>query len=178
MTSYTELELRKLKGQALKDVWHTMIGKETGIKNTTGFKNTEEILQAILKGQQDPTFLQSYLVKSRHKAAEQVSVVEEMPKPEIPTGEKKKRGPKPKSNPNPIVIPQTPKTLVIQAVESKEAPIQVVNVERMRLRKLHIDNTIVFLDVDQQKVYEMVNNRPGNCVGTWNAETRRIAYDS
>ncbi len=170
-TLYTELELRKLKGQTLKDVWHKMIGKDAGIRNVTGLKSIEEIVQAILKGQQDKEFLNRYVVKTKHKATQPVSVEEE----DMP-GEKKKRGPKPKSNPTPIVSSST--KVNIQAVESNESPIQVEQVERLCLRRLQIDETVFFIDVEQQKIFEIVNNAPGNYLGIWNPETKEISYDS
>ena len=52
--SYTYEMLKQMKGQAVKDVWHAMIGKPAGLKNTTGLKNTEEIIQAILNRQANP----------------------------------------------------------------------------------------------------------------------------
>jgi hypothetical protein len=170
---YTELDLRKLKGQALKDVWHAMIGKEAGIKNTTGLNNSEEILQAILKGQADPTFLEPYKVKRvRHKAEGETPVVE-MPNPVEPT-EKKKRGPKPKPKPlaNPIGMPSAP--VETQAVESMETPLQVSDIYRYELYTLHFEDREYFVDKQTKKLFEKVNGYPGKLVGLWNAQTKQI----
>jgi hypothetical protein len=170
---YTELELRKLKGQALKDVWHLMIGKEAGIKNTTGLPNGEAILQAILKGQANPDFLEPYKVKrTRHKAEEKPEV-EEMPKPQE-TKEVKKRGPKPKPkvNPNPICLPPT--SVEAQAVESSETPLQVSNVVKYSIYTLIVGEQEYFVDRESKKIFEKINRYPGKLLGVWNAQTKQI----
>jgi hypothetical protein len=167
---YTELEIRKLKGQALKDVWHEMIGKPPGLRNVTGLNSIEEIVQAILQGQADPVYL-SRFTKRQHKQKEEESVVEMPPK------ERKKPGPKPKVkvNTNPIVLPvASPGTLRIQAVESMDAPQKNIEVEKILLRKLHIGSETYFLDKASNTVYVMEANHPGSICGTWNPVTRTL----
>jgi hypothetical protein len=166
--AYTELDLRKLKGQALKDVWHLMIGKEAGIKNTTGLKNSEEILAAILKGQEDPAFLEPFqkVRTITHKAKEPASVVE-MP---VETT-KQKRGPKPKANP--IVIPK-PTKVRTEAVESSNLPLYTSDVQKTKVKKFHIGSTVVYIDTESNIVYEAIGNTPGAPCGTWDPEARKI----
>ncbi len=162
---YTELDLRKLKGQELKDVWHKMIGKEAGIKNTTGMKTTEDILQAILKGQSDPSFLTPFqkvrqASESSHKAKVESPVGKPMPK----SGESKRRGGEPK------VVPQ--------AFESMTPPLKAECIEKRMVKKLHLGSDLVFLDPLTNIVYEAIANTPGVRCGTWDPELREIAYDS
>jgi hypothetical protein len=167
---YTELEIRKLKGQALKDVWHEMIGKPAGLRNVTGLNSIEEIVQAILQGQKDPDYLLRFS-RRQHKQKEEESVVEMPPK------EKKKPGPKPKPkvNPNPIIVPLVPQTpLRIQAVESMQAPQKKIEVERVVLRKLYIGSEIYFLDKVSNTVYTAETNHPGSICGKWNPITRTL----
>lgn len=163
---YSELDLRKLKGQALKDVWHEMIGKGPGIKNTTGLKNSEEILQAILKGQGDPPFLETF-GKREHKQEMEVKPIEPMP-----PKEKKKPGPKPRVETQ--ASPPTPTQVQIQAVEGFEPTVLGVQVERIRVHKLSVDNTLYFLDKETKNLYTVENNRPGSLVGQWDPINRKI----
>ena len=142
---YTELDLRKMKGQALKDIWHELIGKPPGLKNTTGLKNSEEILQAILK-------LQGV------KEAEP-DCVERMP---------------PKGKPKTIPAPPAPLHKGVQAVETMDHPLASVEVERIRLRKLHLHDRSYYLNVSSNDVYEANGSTPGDRVGTWNPATRTI----
>lgn len=167
MQSYTELDLRKMKGQALKDVWHSMIGKTAGLKNTTGLKNSEEIVQAILQGQANAEFLEPYkLREGKHKAIEPENVEPMPPK------EKKKPGPKPKSNP--VVQPLGPTRTM--AVESMETPISGVFVERVKLHKLHVNEAQYFLDAESKKVFAVEGGgKPGQCIGVWNPITRVVS---
>lgn len=172
---YTELDLRKLRGQALKDVWHDMIGKPPGLHNTTGLHNTEDIVQAILQGQKNPEYLNRF-AKRQHKQKEVESVVE-MPPQELPPKERKKPGPKPKPKPdqNPIVMPTLPlATLRIQAVESMDEPQKKIEVERIKLNKLHIGSEVYFLDRASNTVYTMENTRPGSICGTWDPSSRTL----
>lgn len=164
-TLYTELELRKLKGQALKDVWHAMIGKEAGVKNTTGLKNSEEILQAILKGQANPEFLEPFKVKRQIHKAEETPKVEEMPE------EKKKRGPKPKPK---VVVPPPPQTISPQAVESKEKPCEVSDVIRYSFYTLHFNDHQYYVDRQTKSIFENIQGKPGKVLGIWNSETKQI----
>jgi hypothetical protein len=165
-THYSELDLRKLKGQALKDVWHAMIGKGPGIKNTTGLKNSEEILEAILKGQDDPAFLERF-GKREYKQEVEVKPVEPMP-----PKEKKKPGPKPAA-PVPVPVPvHVP--VQIHAVEGPDAPKTRVHVEKIRLHKLQVGSTLYFLDKESNNVYSVENNRPGSVIGTWDPTQRTL----
>jgi hypothetical protein len=168
MQSYTELDLRKMKGQALKDVWHSMIGKPVGLKNTTGLKNSEEIVQAILQGQANTEFLEPYKVREgKHKAVEPEHVEPMPPK------EKKKPGPKPKSSVQ-AVQPTVPVRAV--AVESMETPLSGVFVERIKLRKLHVNEQQYYLDAESKKVFAVeASGKPGSCVGMWNPITRAVS---
>jgi len=154
---YTELDLRKMKGQALKDTWHAMIGKPAGLKNTTGLANSEEILQAILKGQEDPEFLKRF--GGRAKPVETKSL------PDMPPKERK-----PKQNE--IVIPKSSKK--IAAVESTDLPETVLSVVRIRVHRLIINDQPYFLDSSTNKLYAVVDGRPGELCGRWNPETHSM----
>ena len=162
MSVYTELDLRKMKGQALKDTWHSMIGKPAGLKNTTGLSNSEEILQAILKGQSDPEFVKQF--GTRVKPSEQTQEVDMPPKAKVKDTERVKPGPKPKAV-------SAKKSL---AVESTELPQTISIVHRIRVHKLVVDDEVYFLDASTQKVYTAVDNRPGPFLGIWNPETRSV----
>lgn len=174
---YTELDLRKLRGQAIKDIWHSMIGKGPGIRNTTGLKNTDEIIQAILQGQENPEFLKQRTTNPlKHKADESIEL-EEMPP-------KQKPGPKPKQK-GPVALSDTAAHRImassvaacsstrpaVVAVESTEAPLTNIEVNRIKVRKLYVDNTLYFLDVEKNNVY----SRPGVLYGHWNAETKTLS---
>lgn len=148
--------LSKMKGQAVKDIWHSMIGKETGLRNTTGLKTMEEVIQAILQGQEDPSLLEQF----KGKTPKQVSVEKEE---EIMPGKK---------NPNPIVVPKK----TIQAVESEDLPLQV-SVQRFIVRKLIVDDQEYFKEKDTHEVYTIENGRPGQRVGIWCSQTRQITRD-
>lgn len=157
---YTELDLRKLRGQAIKDIWHSLIGKGPGIRNTTGLKTSDEIIQAILQGQENPEFLKQFTTKPfnhKHKADES-NELEEMPP--------KKPGPKPKIK----LFVEPVRPYGIQAVESTETVVTGVEVNRIKLRKIHVDNTLYFLDHEKNNVY----STPGVLYGKWNPETKSI----
>jgi hypothetical protein len=165
--TYTELDLRKLRGQAIKDIWHSLIGKGPGIRNTTGLKTSDEIIQAILQGQENPEFLKQFMTKAlKHKADESIEL-EEMPP-------KQKPGPKPK-----VKTPQqTCSTAAcsstrpaVVAVESTEPPITNTEVNRIKVHKLYVDNTLYFLDAEKNNVY----SKPGVLYGHWNAETKTLS---
>jgi hypothetical protein len=156
-----------------------MIGKEAGIKNTTGLPNGEAILQAILKGQADPTFLEPYKVRRATHKAEDATPTKEMPKTEektksVETKEQKKRGPKPKpkANPNPIVIPSAP--VATLAVETMQSPLQVSDVNQYSVHTFNVQGTEYFVDKVTKKLFEKVNGYPGKLVGIWNAESKQI----
>jgi hypothetical protein len=166
LQSYTYSSLQQMKGQAVKDIWHAMIGKPAGIKNTTGLRNSEEIIQAILKGQADPEFLKTFGVRPP-KPKEEVREEEETES----MAPKKKPGPKPKLV-NPVVIPQ--KTKTIAAVESNTLPLVPQDVIRRTLRKLHVGEMSYFLEVKTNQVFSVVDNKPGVLLGLWDREERRI----
>lgn len=188
--AYTELDLRKLKGQILKDVWHSMIGKEPGIKNTTGLKNSEEILDAILKGQEDPSFLEPFKkVRQLPYKGKEADPVVEMPNHLEPTDsgeietqtqtqtkkQPQKRGPKPKAS---KVHVHVHVHVPSQAIESTHLPLQTSDVEKRKVKRFHIGSTLVFIDLESRTVYEAIGNTPGSPCGTWNPETRQVTYDS
>lgn len=164
---YTELELRKLKGQALKDVWHAMIGKEPGLKNTTGLKNSEEILQAILLGQVNKDYLSQFTGRQPHKQKEEHREEKEEPMPPK----------KPKVKANPIVIPQPlpVKTMAVESMDSIETNIEV---QRIHLTRIHSGEHSYFVDKATQTVYSIDNNRPGTILGKWSKETKSICVDA
>jgi hypothetical protein len=165
---YTETVLKQMKGQAVKDVWHAMIGKPPGIKNTTGLKTTEEIIQAILQGQQNPDFLKPYTLKDSKQVTPREPV--EMPPK---SGEKKKPGPKPK--PKPLIVSAPPsKPTQLQAYESTEAPIRPSDIVRISVKKLYVDDTLYFLDSKTNNLYKEIDGKPGPLCGVWNVETRSI----
>ena len=179
---YSELELRKLKGQALKDVWHAMIGKEAGIKNTTGLKNSEEILQAILLGQANKEYLNQFLTRQPHKQKEPPVKQEEDPEPmrhkQPKESKESKESKQPKVKPNPILVPQGSLIVKSMAVESMEPIEKNSEVHRICLKKIHIGDKSYFVDKATQTVYSIDNNRPGSILGRWNQETNSISiYD-
>lgn len=153
---YSYEMLAKMKGQAVKDIWHSMIGKEAGIRNTTGLKTMEEVIQAILKAQEDPSIVKNL----PQKAPKQVMVERE----EEPMVRKK--------NPNPIIIPPSKKT--IQAVESNEIPLTNIEIKRVVVKKLIIGDVEYFKDKETNEVFSVENGRPGQRVGVWNPTTRTI----
>lgn len=173
---YTESSLKQMKGQAVKDIWHAMIGKPAGIKNTTGLKNSEEIIQAILEGQRNPDFVQKFIVR----APKQTVAVEEKEMPPKsgtsetkPKPEAKKRGPKPK--PKPVSLPQvTVRPTQIQAYESTGIPIRPSEITRISVKKIFVGDSMYFIDSKANKVYENLEGRPGACCGLWNAQKREV----
>lgn len=166
---YTETTLKQMRGQAVKDVWHAMIGKPAGLKNTTGLKNTKEIIHAILEGQQNPDFLKPFRVKDSKQVTPREPV--EMPPK---SGEKKKPGPKPK--PKPVTAPAPPPkaSSQLQAYESMEAPIRPSEILRITVKKLYIGDTLYFLESKTNNLYENLDGSPGSLCGTWSRETRTI----
>lgn len=163
---YTELDLRKMRGQALKDTWHALIGKPPGLKNTTGLRTSEEILQAILKAQADPTF-RPHPSGGVFKESDQAEVESMPPK------EKKKPGPKPKPPSPGTEPPRTPPRL--QAVESTELPLTRLEVKRIRLQTLKVGSTDYYLEEDTLRVYEIQGRTPGEWIGTWNPTTQELS---
>lgn len=148
---YSYETLKQMKGQAVKDIWHGMIGKPAGLKNTTGLKNTEEIIQAILQKQENP----QDLLPLKRPVEKQVEP-EEM-------GRKKK---------NILVVPSyAGKPL---AFESTDIPLVPVEVLKRTVRKLHVGDTCYFLDSKTQEVFSVVDGKPGVRLGLWNAEERRV----
>lgn len=161
-TIYTLEMLKQMKGQAVKDVWHSMIGKPPGIKNTTGLRNSEEIIQAILKGQADPEYRKTFTQRAPKPQADPIPEEETM-------GRKKKV----EIVVNPIV-PPTVRKHGIHAIESTDIPLCPGEVVRKHLRKLHVGEVSYFLDVQTKELYSIVENKPGFLCGIWNAEERQI----
>ena len=166
--SYTYETLNQMKGQAVKDVWHAMIGKPAGIKNTTGLRNTEEIIQAILKGQSDPEFLRSFGVRPP-KPKEEIQEEQETE----PMPPKKKPGPKPKVS-NPIVVPAVQRPKQTLAIESNEVPLVPQDVIRRSFRKFHVGENTYFIESSTHELFSVVENKPGMLVGHWNPEERKV----
>lgn len=171
---YTEVELRRLKGQSVKDIWHAMIGKPSGIKNTTGLKTSEDVLQAILKAQEDPGFLSNVRVRTPKP-----SLCEEVKEKEM--APKKKPGPVPKAKAKEKatipLLPVSPPVAKIRAIESMDPPLSVSTVVRISVRKLYVEGDWYYLDPKTQMIYQCIDNRPGERLGTWNPETRSIRYE-
>ena len=169
---YTQEALKQMKTQAVKDIWHAMIGKPAGIRNTTGLKTGDEIIQAILEGQREPEFLTKFTVRAP-KQSVGVELKEEMPpKPGKTESEKKKPGPKPK----PVVVPTAPplRPKLLQAYESTELPIRALTIHRISVKKLFVGDTMYFLDSQTNKLYQSMDGRPGSSCGLWNPETREV----
>jgi hypothetical protein len=149
--SYTYEMLKQMKGQAVKDIWHAMIGKPAGLKNTTGLKNTDEIIQAILNRQASPGD-----DPPKQSVARQVEP-QEMPR--------KKQ---------PIVKAVPLVTVKSMAIESTEIPLVVEEVQKRLVRKLHVGDTCYFLDGTTQEVFQNLDGKPGTLLGRWNADERRV----
>lgn len=151
---YSYETLKQMKGQAVKDIWHGMIGKPAGLKNTTGLKNTEEIIQAILQNQQNP-----------EGTLPPKQIVEKQVEPEQ-MGRKKKT----------VVVIPTPAAYTGKplAFESTEIPLVPVEVLRRTVRKLHVGDTCYFLDTKTKEVFSVHDGKPGARLGTWNAEERCV----
>ena len=166
-TLHTYESLKQMKGQAVKDIWHAMIGKPAGIKNTTGLKNGEEIMNAILEAQKNPEFLKQFQMRG----PKQPVGIEAK---EMPPKEKKKPGPKPKVVGAPSVTPVPIVSRGIQAYESAEIPLKAHEVNRIVVRKLFVNDTLYFLETKTNKVYSVVDGRPGAQCGSWNPQTRHV----
>jgi hypothetical protein len=167
--TYSYEQLKQMRGQAVKDVWHAMIGKPAGIKNTTGLKNGDEIIQAILDAQENPEVLKKFT----GRPPKQVEQEKEKPKEMPPKAEKKKPGPKPKvkATPLPPPIQRTGKTL---AYESVEIPIVPGEIHRIVVKKLFVDDTLYFLETKTNKLYSVVDGRPGSLCGLWDPQGRQV----
>ena len=142
---YSELDLRKLKGQALKDAWHSMIGKPAGLKNTTGLKTSEEIIQAILRKQAEG---------GKCQLEEIASPPIEMP-PKAKEKEKKKEV----------------KAKHLLAIESTEASLEVADVVRICVTKKTIEGVDYYVENQTNKVYSI---KDGQLQGIWNPETNSL----
>lgn len=151
---YTSEILHSMKGQAIKDIWHGMIGKPPGLKNTTGLKNTEEIIQAILKAQETSPVVSQVTLQT--------------PKVVEPSRVEASMGPK----------KQVPKKTSTLALESTELPLSGVEVQRVTLRKLHLEHISYFLDPETNNLYTIQDNRPGSLCGSWNPETRKVSSET
>jgi hypothetical protein len=166
--NYTHESLKQMKGQAVKDIWHALIGKPAGIKNTTGLRNAEEIIEAILKGQSDPEFLRSFGVRPPKPKEE---VQEEQETESMPP--KKKSGPKPKLS-NPIMVPVVQRPKQTLAVESNEVPLVPQDVIRRSFRKFHVNENIYFIESNTHQLFSVVDKKPGMLLGIWDASERAI----
>lgn len=158
---YSASDLKNMKGQALKDHYHSLIGKPSGLKNTTGLKCSAEIIEAVLR-------LYGEGAKPSQTTAE-----------EMPKEERKKPGRKPKVTVSPVVQPsatvkpQTPTETL--AIESTELPLRNVEVVTIPVTPLQLRETLYFLDSKTNKVYaSTVDRRPGQYMGHWNEETRCV----
>jgi hypothetical protein len=173
MSLHTYESLSKLRGQAVKDIWHAKIGKPAGIKNTTGLKSIEEIIHAILKAETDESFVQSFQVRPLKQGFQEPVELEEMPPKPKPV-EKKKPGPKPKPKPVAVQPQGVTAPVPLQAYETTEIPLKVDEVVRVIVRKLIVGDMEYFLETKTNKVFGSVNGRPGNECGTWNVESREV----
>ena len=169
--SYTQATLKQMKTQAVKDIWHAMIGKPAGIRNTTGLKTGDEIIQAILEGQRQPEFLHKFTVRPP-KQSVGVEQKEMPPKPgKTEDVVMKKRGPKPKAKPvgiSPVTVRPS------QAYESSDIPIQPSDITRISVKKLYVGDTLYFLETKTNKLYQSIDGRPGSSCGTWDPEKREV----
>jgi hypothetical protein len=170
--TYSYEQLKQMRGQAVKDVWHAMIGKPAGIKNTTGLKNGEEIIQAILEAQKNPESLKTVPVRP----PKQVEQEQEQPKEMPPKSDKKKPGPKPKVSAAPQPVQRTGPFV---AYESVGIPIVPVETKRICVKKLFVDDTLYFLESKTNTLYASIDGRPGSICGLWDPQTRHVhAVDS
>jgi hypothetical protein len=166
MSQHTYESLRCLKGQEVKDIWHTKIGKPVGLRNVTGLKNMEEIIQAILKAEADESFLKGFRARAPKQTVLESLDVETMPP-------KAKPGRKPKVKPllpMPLAIARVP----LEAYETTEIPLKVDEVVRVVVHKLIVENVEYFLETKTKKVFASVNGRPGHECGTWDPESRQL----
>jgi hypothetical protein len=165
--TYSYDQLKMMRGQAVKDVWHSMIGKPPGIKNTTGLKSGEEIIQAILEGQRNPDYLKTFGVRpSKQETQEETK--------EMPPKEKKKPGPKPKEKTVPVAAPKQTQTY---AYESAELPMMPQEVKRIAVRKLFVGETQYFLETKTNRLFSVVDGRPGCVCGSWNPQSRQVSLE-
>lgn len=170
MSQHTYESLRRLKGQEVKDIWHAKIGKPAGLRNVTGLKCMEEIIQAILKAESDETFLKGVRVRAP-KQEIQESLVEMPPKGK--PGRKPGQTSKPKSKP--ITTEGSPIVAVpFQAYETTEIPLKVEEVVRVIVHKLIVEDVEYFVEAKTKKVFASVNGRPGPEYGTWDPESKRL----
>jgi hypothetical protein len=169
--SYSYEQLKQMRGQAVKDVWHAMIGKPAGIKNTTGLKSGDEIIRAILEAQENPELLKKFTGRPPKQVEQEKE--QEQPKEMPPKAEKKKPGPKPKVKASPLPPPlqRTGQTL---AYESAEIPIVPVEIHRIVVKKLFVDDTLYFLEPKTNKLYSVLDGRPGSVCGLWDPQGRQV----
>ena len=169
MSQHSYESLRRLKGQEVKDIWHAKIGKPAGLRNVTGLKNMEEIIQAILKAESDECFLKGFRTRApKHEHPEDLAV-EPMP-PKAKPGRK----PKAKVVTNLQSTPQVTTAVVPQAYETTEIPLKVEEVVRVVVKKLIVEGVEYFLETNTKKVFVSVNGRPGHEYGIWDPESRQL----
>jgi len=153
---YSASDLKNMKGQALKDHYHSLIGKPAGLKNTTGLRNTDEIIEAVLR-------LYGEGVKPSQTTAE-----------EMPKEERKKPGRKPKVS-APVVQATPAVQSETRAIESTELPLRNVEVVTIRVKAIEVGDILYFLDSKTNKVYASSSDRrPTRYVGQWKEETQSI----
>jgi hypothetical protein len=164
---YSELDLRRLKGQALKDVWHGMIGKPAGLKNTTGLKNSEEIIQAILEKQSEEIVLSPVEMPPKPKEVK----VKEVKVKEVKVKEVKVKEVKVKE----VKVNQKKQVEVkgssLLAVESAEAPLEVVDVVRIAVVKRVVEGVEYYIEKETNKVFSVKDGQPQ---GVWDSDSNSI----
>lgn len=60
------------------------------------------------------------------------------------------------------------------AVETTDLPIAVSEVVRISVHLFHFNNTSYFIESQTNKLYNVVDGRPGSLVGIWNPESQTI----
>ena len=123
----------------------------------------EEIVQAILQAQTDPSSVKKPCVRTPKPLVSEPVKEKEMPP-------RKKPGPVPKAKPAPPAPAESPPK--IRAVETLDPPLSVSTVVRIRVHKLFVNDTWYYLDPTTQAVYAYEDTRPGERIGLWNPETK------
>ena len=153
---YTELDLRRLKGQALKDTWHDMIGKPPGLKNVTGLHSLEEIIQAILQKQSEREECLSEEIRP-------IFVEVAMPPKAAPRPQKEKA--------EKAAKPIKKKVTNLLAIESMEEPLEVLEVIRRIVQPKTIQGHEYYVEKDSNNVYTI---KTGEYQGVWKEELESI----
>lgn len=161
---YSEVELRRLKGQALKDIWHGYVGKPAGLKNVTGLHSTEEILQAILTAQENPLYVSLFKARSSKQSTPVDPERKEM-------GKKKQVPPLPPP-------PQSSSCSTPRAIESTAEPKKIQMVERICVHRLTLASGSYFLDPKTNLVYRDADGKPGDRYGSWDPERKTLTPEA